>query len=60
MIFISPYSNAHEDDGVHEVFVDLREPAPFGGLTFSYTVSGTATSGSGNDFTIQNSGTVMV
>ena len=60
LIFVSPYSNAHEDADVHDVFVDLREPAPFGGLTLSYTVSGTATAGSGNDFTIQNSGTVMV
>ena len=61
LIFVSPYSNAHEDaDVVHDVFVDLRNPAPFAGITFSYTVSGTATAGSGNDFTIQNSGTVSV
>ena len=60
LIFISPYSNAGEDAGVHEVFVDLRNPAPFDGITLSYTVSGTATAGSGNDFTIQNSGTVSV
>ncbi len=60
LIFVSPYSNAHEDAGVHEVLVDLQNPAPFDGITFSYTVSGTATAGSGNDFTIQGSGTVTV
>ncbi len=60
LIFVSPYSNAHEDDGIHEVFVDLRNPAPFDGITISYTVSGTATAGSGNDFTIQDSGTLEV
>ena len=60
LIFVSPYSNAHEDAGVHEVFVDLRNPAPFDDITLSYSVSGTATAGSGNDFTIQDSGTLEV
>ena len=40
--------------------VDLTRPAPSGGLTLGYSVGGTATAGSGNDFTIQNSGTVSI
>ena len=60
MIFVATSSSAAEDASEHEVLVDLRNPAPFAGHTFSYSVSGTATAGSGNDFTIQDSGTVMV
>ena len=60
LIFVSATSSAAEGAGVREVLVDLRDQATFDGITFSYTVSGTATAGSGNDFTIQNSGTVTV
>ena len=58
--FRSASSSAVEDAGTHNVDVSLTRPAPSGGLTLSYSVSGTATAGSGNDFTIQNSGTVSV
>ena len=53
-------SDAVERVGTHNVQVELNYPAPSGGLTLSYSVAGTATAGSGNDFTIQNSGTVTV
>ena len=49
-----------EDFGTREVSVDLTEPAPSGGLTLRYRVSGSARAGSSNDFTIQNSGTLSV
>ena len=52
--------SAIEDDGTHDVNVDLTRPAPSGGLTLQYSVSGTATAGIGNDFTIQNSGTLSI
>ena len=58
--FRSASSSAVEDDGTHVVQVDLNRPAPAGGLTLRYSVSGTATAGSGNDFTIQNSGTLSI
>ena len=58
--FGSASSSAAEDDGTHVVQVDLTRPAPSGGLTLRYSISGTATAGSGNDFTIQNSGTVSI
>ncbi len=58
--FGSASSSAAEDDGTHVVQVDLTRPAPSGGLTLRYNVSGTATAGSSNDFTIQNSGTVSI
>ena len=60
LIFVATSSSAAEDASEHEVLVDLRNPAPFAGLTFSYSVSGTATAGSGNDFTIEDSGMVEV
>ncbi len=40
--------------------VNLSAAAPSGGLTLAYSVSGTATAGNGNDFTIRNSGTLSV
>ena len=58
--FASASSSAAEDAGTHNVTVNLSPAAPSGGLTLAYSVSGTATAGSGNDFTIQNSGTVTV
>ena len=58
--FDSATSSALEDAGTHTVTVNLSSAAPAGGLTLSYNVTGTATAGSGNDFTIQNSGTVAV
>ncbi len=53
-------SSVDEDVGTHNVTVTLSQAAPTGGLTLSYSVAGTATAGSGNDFTIQNSGTVSI
>ena len=58
--FRSTSSDAVEHGGTHEVRVELNYPAPSGGLTLRYSISGTATAGSGNDFTIQNAGTVTV
>ena len=58
--FRSASSDAVEHGGTHNVQVELNYPAPSGGLTLRYSVSGTATAGSGNDFTIQNSGTVSI
>ena len=57
--FASGSSTAPEDAGTRNVTVNIS-PAPSGGLTLGYSVSGTATAGSGNDFTIQRSGTVTV
>ncbi len=58
--FDSASSSAIENstDGSRTVRVNLSSAAPSGGLTLSYTVTGTATQGS--DFTIQSSGTLMV
>ncbi len=53
-------STVPEAGGTGEVDVVLTAPAPSGGLTLRYSVAGTGTAGSGNDFTIQNSGTVSV
>ena len=58
--FATASSSAAEDDGTHNVTVNLTQAAPSSGLTLAYSVTGTATAGSGNDFTIQNSGTVAV
>ena len=58
--FASASSSTTEDAGTHNVTVNLSTGAPAGGLTLGYSVSGTATAGSGNDFTIQNSGTLSV
>ncbi len=58
--FASASSSASEDDGTHNVTVNLSTAAPSGGFKLGYSVSGTATAGSGNDFTIQNSGTLSV
>ena len=58
--FRSASSDAVEHGGTHEVRVELNYPAPSGGLTLRYSLSGTATAGSSNDFTIQNSGTVSI
>ena len=51
--------NAPENGGTHNVTVNLNPP-PQSAITLSYTVGGTATAGSGNDFTIASSGTVAV
>ncbi len=58
--FGSASSSAIENstDGSRTVRVNLSSAAPSGGLTLSYTVTGTATQGS--DFTIQSSGTLMI
>ena len=58
--FASTSSSAAESAGTHNVRVNLSSAAPSGGLTLGYSVSGTATAGSGNDFTIQNSGTLSI
>ena len=58
--FRSASSSAAEDDGTRNVNVHLTRPAPSGGLALRYSVSGTATAVGGNDFTIQNSGTVSI
>ncbi len=58
--FAASSSSAAEDAGTHNVTVNLSQAAPAGGLTLSYRVTGTATAGSGNDFTIQSSGTVTI
>ena len=58
--FRSTSSDAVEHGGTHNVRVELNYPAPSGGLTLRYSLSGTATAGGGNDFTIQNSGTVSI
>ena len=53
-------SSVDEDVGTHNVTVNLSQAAPTGGLTLTYSVAGTATAGSGNDYTIQNPGTVSI
>ncbi len=58
--FSSSSSSVLEDVGTHNVTVNLSSAAPSGGLTLTYTVGGNATAGSGNDFTIQNQGTLNV
>ena len=58
--FASATSSAAEDAGTHNVTLDLAPAAPSGGLDIAYAVTGTATAGSGNDFTIQGSGTLSV
>ena len=49
-----------EDAGTHNVTVNLSPAAPHAGITLTYSVGGTATAGSGNDFTIANSGSVTL
>ena len=58
--FASASLNVGENAGTRNVTVNLSAPAPSGGLTLGYSVSGTATSGSGNDFTIQGSGSLTI
>ena len=58
--FASASSSAAENAGTRNVTVNLSSAAPSGGLTLGYSVTGTATAGSGNDFTIQNSGSLTV
>ena len=58
--FASATSSAAENAGTHNVTLDLAPAAPSGGLDIAYAVTGTATAGSGNDFTIQGSGTLSV
>ena len=58
--FASSASSVAENVGTHSVAVNLSQTAPAGGLTINYSVAGTATAGSGNDFTITNSGSVII
>ena len=58
--FAAESSSVAEDGGTHNVPVNLSQAAPSGGLTLSYNVSGTATAGSGYDFTIQGSGSLTI
>lgn len=58
--FAAASSNPAESAGTSNVMVNLNPAAPVGGLTLTYNVTGTATAGSGNDFTIQSSGTLSV
>ena len=51
--------DAPESAGTRNVRVNLS-PAPQSDLTLNYSVGGTATAGSGNDFTIASSGSVAV
>ncbi len=57
--FSTATASVNENMGTHQVVVDLN-PAPTSAFTLDYTVSGTATAGAGNDFTIPDSGTVQV
>ncbi|WP_420604425.1 Calx-beta domain-containing protein [Methylobacterium sp.] len=57
--FASASSGAGEAAGTRNVTLDL-DPAPGAGITLNYGIGGTATEGSGNDFTIESSGTVSV
>ena len=56
--FSGEFGSEREDDGTHEVPVHLTHPAPPGGITLFYIVSGTATRGSGADYTVPNTVTV--
>ena len=56
--FSGEFASEREDDGTHEVPVHLMHPAPPGGLILLYNVSGTATRGSGADYTVPNTVTV--
>ncbi len=58
--FTSAASSAAESAGTRNVTVNLSSGAPSGGVTIGYSATGTATGGSGNDFTIQNSGTLSI
>ncbi len=57
--FAAVSSSAAESAGTHNVTVNIS-PAPSRGFSLGYSVSGTATAGSGNDFTIQNSGSLTI
>ena len=57
--FTAARASVNESMGTHRVVVDL-DPVPTSAFTLNYTVSGTATAGAGNDFTIPNSGEVQV
>ena len=57
--FAAVSSSAAESAGTHNVTVNIS-PAPSGGFSLGYSVSGTATAGSGNDFTIQNAGSLTI
>ncbi len=57
--FTAASASVKESMGTHQVVVDLN-PVPTSAFTLNYTVSGTATAGAGNDFTIPNSGKVQV
>ena len=57
--FASSASTAGEGAGTRNVTVNLN-PAPASAIDLRYGVSGTATEGSGNDFTIAGSGSLRV
>ena len=57
--FDAAASSADEDAGTVKVAVTLS-PAPASAITLAYTVGGTATAGSGQDFTIAGSGRLRV
>ena len=57
--FAAVSSSAAESAGTHNVTVNIS-PAPSGGFSLGYSVSGTATAGIGNDFTIQNAGSLTI
>ena len=56
--FSAESGGQREDDGIHEARVDLTHPAPPGGITLLYNVSGTATRGNSADYTVPNTVTV--
>ncbi len=58
--FASSSSTLSEDKGTHNVTINLDKEVPSGGLSLRYTVGGTALEGSGNDYTIQNRGTLAL
>ncbi|MYH15217.1 MAG: hypothetical protein F4149_08585, partial [Gammaproteobacteria bacterium] len=57
--FASASSSAGEAAGTRDIAINL-DPAPAAGILLAYGVSGTATAGSGHDFSIANSGAVSV
>ena len=57
--FASATSNPGEDAGAHSVTVNIN-PAPTKAVTLTYTVEGTASEGSGKDFTVENKGALSL
>ena len=56
--FSGEFGSEREDDGTHEASVHLTHPAPPGGFTLRYNVSGTATRGNSADYTVAKTVTV--